>query len=385
MPQPWRFAVVGLGQRIAAVLRAIGQAGAPFEVIGYADPQPVGLPLMREWGIGCGKAFASVDALLAAGPYDLVLIGSPNHLHLTHLEAAVASRAPVFIEKPIVRTEAESLAVARLLARKDLPPVYVGLVLRSAPLVREVLALIDGGAIGRVVSIDATEHLPPEHGAYLARNWRRAKEWGGSFLLDKVCHDFDVFQRIAGARAARVASFGGRSVFTDDARPDALRYNDGEPAYNSRDAGWQGADDAFASGMDVADHQVAVVEYANGVRLSFHSNSHAALIERRWYIAGTEGTLIADVARNTLMWRRALDKAKPQRRKFESDPGDGHNGADIAMAHDLIAALQGRAAFPVRPGDAVDAGLTVMAIDRAMEEGRVVDLGETWRALGALR
>ncbi len=85
------------------------------------------------------------------------------------------------------------------------------------------------------------------------------------------------------------------------------------------------------------------------------------------------------------MWRRALDKAKPARRKFESDPGDGHNGADIAMAHDLIAALQGRAAFPVRPGDAVDAGLTVMAIDRAMDEGRVVDLGETWRALDALR
>ena len=26
---------------------------------------------------------------------------------------------------------------------------------------------------GEIVSIDATEHLPPEHGGYLARNWRR--------------------------------------------------------------------------------------------------------------------------------------------------------------------------------------------------------------------
>jgi hypothetical protein len=24
---------------------------------------------------------------------------------------------------------------------------------------------------------------------YLARNWRRKQAWGGSYLLDKVCHD----------------------------------------------------------------------------------------------------------------------------------------------------------------------------------------------------
>ena len=41
--------------------------------------------------------------------------------------------------------------------------------------------------------------------------------------------------------------------------------------------------------MDLADHQTAIVEYASGFRLSFHSNSHVALAERRWYIAGTAG------------------------------------------------------------------------------------------------
>jgi len=58
-------------------------------------------------------------------------------------------------------------------------------------------------------------HLPPEHGGYLARNWRRKQAWGGSYLLDKVCHDFDIFGRLAGARAAKVASQTGRKTLSN--------------------------------------------------------------------------------------------------------------------------------------------------------------------------
>ena len=40
------------------------------------------------------------------------------------------------------------------------------------------------------------------------------------------------------------------------------------------------------------------------------------------------------------------------------------------MAIDLAAALDGERAFPVTPWDSLEAGLTVMAIDRAMESRR---------------
>ena len=116
-----------------------------------------------------------------------------------------------------------------------------------------------------------------------------------------------------------------------------------------RDAGWGAANDAFHSDMDVTDHQTAIVEYANGVQLSFHSNSHVSLTERRWYIAGTEGTLIADLVRNKMLLRGALDRGKPERREWGGLTADAHNGADQAMAIDLLAALEGRAAFPVTP------------------------------------
>ena len=179
-----RIAVIGLGQRIAHVLAAMVEVGWTLEVAGYADPAPVGLPILAEHVIDPGRAYADEAALLADGPFDLVMVGSPNHLHLAHLEAAFAAGFPIFCEKPIVRTIPETMALATRLAGRTIPPLFIGLVMRSMPIVREVIARADGGALGELVSMDATEHLHPEHGAYLARNWRRRADFGGSFMLD---------------------------------------------------------------------------------------------------------------------------------------------------------------------------------------------------------
>jgi predicted dehydrogenase len=381
--KPARIGVIGLGQRIAHVLAAMKEVGWTLDMAGYADPAPVGLSILAAAGIDAGRSHADAPALLADGPFDLLMIGSPNHLHLEHLTLAIAAGWPIFAEKPIVRTKEETFALAELLAGRSAPPIFVGLVMRSMPIVREVLARIDGGQIGEVVSIDATEHLPPEHGAYLARNWRRRADFGGSFMLDKVCHDFDIFGRIAGARAVRVASFGGRRIF-HPARGGARKtYDDGSPAYALRDAGWSAANDPFHSDMDLNDHQVALVAYESGVALAFHSNSHVALQERRWYIAGTDGTLIADLVRNKLMVRAVLDRRKPERIDFGGRTADAHNGADQAMAVDLLAAVRGEAAFPVTPADSMEAGLIVMAIDEAAEQGALIDCAPMWAAFDA--
>jgi len=375
----YRIGVIGLGQRIAHVLAAMAEVGWRLDLAAYVDPAPVGAPILAEAGIPMGRAFETPEQLLAAGPYDLIMLGAPNHLHFAHLNLALDAGFPVFAEKPIVRTQAESLALAHRLAAGGTPPVFIGLVMRSMPIVREVIARVDSGELGEIVSIDATEHLPPEHGGYLARNWRRRAEWGGSYLLDKVCHDFDIFGRIAGARPARVASFGGRRIFTAERAETAPRaYDNGEAAYALADPGWMGANDAFQSDMDVTDHQTAMVEYANGVRLSFHANSHVGLTERRWYVAGTEGTLIADLVRNRLMVRKALDRRKPERIDYGERTADAHNGADQAMARDLLASLSQGAPFPVTPFDSLEAGLTVMAIDEALASGEMLECGPMW-------
>lgn len=374
----YRIGVIGLGQRIAHVLAAMQEVGWRLDVAAHVDPAPVGAPIMAEHGIDMGVPCATPAELVARGPFDLLMIGSPNHLHFEHLNLALDTGWPVFAEKPIVRTEDETLALARRLSAGPPPPLYIGLVMRSMSIVREVIKRAESGELGEIVSIDATEHLPPEHGGYLARNWRRKQAWGGSYLLDKVCHDFDIFGRIAKSRPARVASFGGRRVFVSTRTNVPRTYSTGEAAYALRDAGWSGANDSFQSDMDVTDHQNALVEYENQVRLSFHANSHVALPERRWYVAGTEGTLIADLVRNKLMVRRALDKGKPERIDYGGRTEDSHNGADQSMARDLLATLETDAPFPVTPFESMEAGLTVMAVDQAMDEGALIDCAPMW-------
>jgi predicted dehydrogenase len=378
MSKTYRIGVIGLGQRIAHVLAAMKEVGWDLAVAAHVDPDPVGAPILAGAGIEAGAACANVAELFRRGPFDLVMIGTPNHLHFEHLNQALDAGFPIFAEKPIVRTEEETFTLARRLAAGKTPPLFIGLVMRSMSIVKETIARVDSGSLGEIVSIDATEHLPPEHGGYLARNWRRRQEWGGSYLLDKVCHDFDIFGRIAGARPARVASFGGRRIFTA-ARADRPRtYDSGEAAFALRDAGWAGANDSFQSDMDVTDHQNALVEYENEVRLSFHANSQVALPERRWYVAGTEGTLIADLVRNKLMVRPTLSRSKPERIDYGGRTEDSHNGADQSMARDLKATMERGAKFPVTPFDSMEAGLTVMAIDRAMETRAMVDCAEMW-------
>ncbi len=374
----YRIGVIGLGQRIAHVLAAMKEVGWNLEVANHVDPAPVGATILAEAGMESGQSCPSVSSLLAAGPYDLVMIGTPNHLHFEHLNLALDAGWPVFSEKPIVRTVEESYGITKRLAAGGNPPLFIGLVMRSMSIVRETIARCDSGDLGEIISIDATEHLPPEHGGYLARNWRRKAEWGGSYLLDKVCHDFDIFGRIAKSRPAKVASFGGRRIFTAQRTNVPKTYDNGEAGYALRDAGWAGANDSFQSDMDVTDHQTAMLEYENEIRLTFHANSHVALPERRWYIAGTEGTLIADLARNRLMIRRALDRRKPERIDYGGVTADSHNGADQAMARDLLATLEKNAPFPVTPFESIEAGLTVMAIDQALEAGTMLDCNAMW-------
>ena len=212
------------------------------------------------------------------------------------------------------------------------------------PIVREVIARVDAGELGEIVSIDATEHLPPEHGGYLARNWRRKQAWGGSYLLDKVCHDFDIFGRIAGARPARVASFGGRRIFTAeraDAPRDLGRRRGGLRPARRRLAGRQRRLPVGHGRHRPPDRDGRVREPASGCRSTPTATSR--LTERRWYVAGTEGTLIADLVRNRLMVRRALSRGKPERIDYGDRTADAHNGADQAMALDLLASAGGTA------------------------------------------
>lgn len=376
----YTIAVAGLGRRIATVIRHLAAAAPNMRIIAHADPAPTGLSMLEKRGIGTGQAYGDVAAMLRETEPDLLMVGSPNHLHLGHIKAGLEAGVRVFTEKPVVRTEDETWELARLLREHGQNSVLVGLVLRSAPLVAAVSKTLQD-KLGKLVSFEGNEHLHPEHGAFLMRDWRRHEAHGGSFLLDKCCHDFDLYRHFAGALPSRVASFGGRSIFTQENEALADRmHGGGKPAYTLWRGGWNAGDSTFRSDADVADNQVALIEYENGVRLSFHANSHAGILQRRWYFAGLNGALEADLVTNRLTFRDAMGVHPPEVQEFPASV-EGHYGSDEQMGRDLAAHLLDGAPFPVRVHDAMVAGLTVMAVDRAMREGTIIDCRPLWARL----
>lgn len=377
----FRYAIIGLGLRAALVAQAVqAAAGQRAVLVGYADPGPApcGLDhLVRVAQIDPGRSFADPSAMLETVRPDAVIIGSPNHLHLEQVRLALEAGCQVFCEKPLVIDPAQTWACARLMAKHGPHRLQVGLVLRSAPLFQAVMAQLAGGALGRLVSMEANELLDPDHGGHIRRGWRRRREWAGSYILEKCCHDLDLLQAAAGARAVRVACFGGIGIFIPDnvglAQGEGSR---GRPRYFGAPPRWGDCGKVFDGDGDVCDHQVAIVEFANGARLTFHTNAHA-VVQRRWLLVGTRGVLESDFTDGKLRvhpaWGDWIDGTVAG--------AGGHYGADDRMGHDLAATwLEGKP-FPVSPIAALEAGLLAMAIDQAQRTGEVVCLEDWWRQL----
>jgi predicted dehydrogenase len=383
---PLTIAVAGLGSRIAGVITHLAAVAGPrIRLIAYADPEPRGLQqLQQSAGLSCGQAFTDTGTMLATVKPDVLMVGSPNHLHVSMIAAGLAAGCRVFTEKPVALDRAATMEVARLAARHGADQILVGLVLRSSPLFRAVRQLISAGRLGRIISMECNEHLGYEHGGFLMRDWRRKRAYAGSYLLEKCCHDFDLYQGFTGRRAGRVASFGGRDVFVpENAGLAGLRNAKGAEPYQAWRTGWNAGGQVFDSDADVLDHQVALVEYEGGIRLAFHSNTHCAFGQRRWLIAGTRATLEADLATNRIRVQDIHTQATPEEIAVTTGAGAGHYGADEQMGRDLTASLLDGAVFPADLRGALEAGIACMGIDEAQRSGSVIDLAPWWAEFDA--
>jgi predicted dehydrogenase len=109
-----KVGIIGLGFRLGYLGYVFKAMDESFEIAGYVDPNPAGLPGLLEKGVSAGTAYATPQDLIANEKLDLLMIGSPNHMHLDHIRIGLESGLKVFSEKPVVTTVEESIELARL-------------------------------------------------------------------------------------------------------------------------------------------------------------------------------------------------------------------------------------------------------------------------------
>jgi predicted dehydrogenase len=408
-----RIVVAGLGLRAANVLSIFQQAMPEAQIVGFYDPQPdsalmvnganidhaaaLGLipdhdfpanptaatsAQMRSAFTACAALrrttprFTDIDTMLVETKPDLFFIGSPNSFHLDHIKIGLAAGVRIFTEKPVVTTTEETMELAALLSEHGPDRVMVGLVLRYSQHMIDLRAVL--GQIGQIVSLEANEHIAPYHGAFFMRDWRRLVSWSGGFMLEKCCHDIDIYNMITGARPTKVASFGGRKSFVPSNSPTSNVEND---IMHHKLSIWNNVDDAYHSDGDIIDYQTAIVQYDSGASLAFHTNLNVPDEHRRFCVIGTHGMAEGDFVRGNLKAtaRDGRVIAAHDYSQMEGAHASAHYGADHMMVDDIVAFLKGGTKrLPVGVVDALEAGLVALALDQARISGAMVDMTATW-------
>ena len=373
-----KIGAVGLGNRIAHVYHELSQINKDAELIAYVDPLPIGREYAEKNQFFPRKEYSTLNEMLSNEKLDLLMIGSPNYLHLEHIKIGLNSGIKIFAEKPIVVNENQSFELAKLLGEFGQDQVLVGLVLRYSQHARSVRDLINKNVLGNIVSIEASEHIMPWHGGLFMRNWRRKEKYSGGFILEKCCHDIDFYSMIVNSRPIKVASFGGRNSFIPENQPkeSIQEYT----KYNLE--GWEARKEVFDSDADIVDHQVAIIEYENGATLAFHTNMRVPDEFRRFAVIGTNGMVEGDFVRGYL-------KAHDQKNNIILDENygaafgeiKGHYGADSLMLKDINNHLINSkiSELPVGVIDCMEAGLVAMKIDESRKTGKIIDMKETWK------
>jgi predicted dehydrogenase len=215
-----RVAIVGGGFMAEVHSRAARAARAELAGIVSSTPERSAAAAGR---LGIGRAYDSLDEVLADDAIDVVHVTTPNALHASQAAAVLASGKDVVCEKPLATTvgDAEALVAAAAGRTATVPFVY-----RFHPLVREARARFASGAAGQVLTVNAS-YLQDWLLAAGDDNWRVDSGQGGRSraFADIGSHLVDLVEFVSGDRVVRLSA-KKRTVFSERAAHTGITTED---------------------------------------------------------------------------------------------------------------------------------------------------------------
>ncbi|MHA6327183.1 Gfo/Idh/MocA family protein [Roseivivax sp. CAU 1753] len=307
----------------------------------------------------------SVADLLARADLDCLLIASPNHLHVRHMEEVAALRPlPLIVEKPLFTQAADADRIARL-ARDYPAPIWVAMEYRYMPPIAMMLDRAHA-ATGGIRMLTIREHRFPFLDKVGA--WNRFNATSGGTLVEKCCHFFDLMRVILRAEPVRVMASGGQAV-------------------NHLGEVYEG------HASDIWDHAFAIVEFDSGARamLELCMFAEGSKYQEHLSATGPSGKIEALVPGPTRFWPERLGPPpvpkvviSPRHPAGEEvldvpvdpallDAGD-HNGSTFYQHRKFLAVLQTGAPVEVSLADGAKAVAMGLAAQRAAQTGESVRL-----------
>lgn len=221
-----RFLVIGCGSIGKRHLSNLKQLGVT-DLAGFDVREDRRREVEERFGV---PVFAELASALSQA-VRVALVCTPTYLHLHHALMAARANCHLFIEKPIaVVTEGLDELLEEVKRRRLV--TFVACNFRFHPGLRHVKALLDKGAIGKVISARAQfgQYLPDWHPWEDYRQGYSAQRlMGGGVILDRI-HEFDYVRWLLGEVAEVYAMMGHLSHLEIDCEDTAeilLRFYSG--------------------------------------------------------------------------------------------------------------------------------------------------------------
>ena len=421
-----KVAVLGCGDRGCIYADYALRNPDDMEIVAVTDMNPLHKEEARvRYSLPEDRAFDSVEAFVAAGiECDIVIDATMDKAHYPTAMALLAAKYNVLLEKPVCPNKEELLDIQRA-AHENGCKVIVCHVLRYTPFYAAVKKAISDGKIGRVRSIEMTEHVGMAHfiDSFVRGKWNNEEECGSGLLLAKCCHDMDLMCWLANAsRPKFVTSLGFRENFTPDKAPEGATERcfdcphektcnySAVKIHLERDTmpfqTWAGIGKpidtitreekieymkhsayglcAYNSGGDIVDNQNVIVAFENGSMGTLNLVGACALPERYLHIVGADGEIEGVFEKNEFvlrMFTRAGGRYSYDTETVstvEHSEIGKHGGGDNEIMRHLVDYLRtGKPSLSLTSiDDSVEGHLCVYAAETSRKEGRTVPLSE---------
>ncbi len=181
MSNPLRVGIIGSGAIVQVAHLPTLRKMKSVDVRAVCDTD---LPKARAIAdrFGIKNAFDDIEDLLGSEELDALVLCTPNHLHESHILAALSAGRHVLVEKPLALTSASAQKIARAAEKSD-KVVLVGMNHRYRPDAQLVRSFVQSGELGTVDSVRGSWHVFRASRAQLG--WRQKRELsGGGAMLD---------------------------------------------------------------------------------------------------------------------------------------------------------------------------------------------------------
>lgn len=361
----YRFNIIGTGINGQEHIKVALMEGRST-INGIYDPARRSIDsAIREFAAGApGETLQIYDSLEKAcldPSVDGLIICTPNYTHLEVLKAAMGSKKPIMLEKPVA-TSAVDAARIRDLAEHYPALMSVGLQYRFKPIYKEALYEVkERKSLGSVKKLSIQEHRIP----FLDKvsQWNKFSRYSGDTLIEKCCHYFDLLNLLSGSRPVRVFAQGGTAVNFIDFEYGGER-------------------------SDILDNASVLIAFENGVKASFDLCMFAPMIHEELIVCGDEGRLKAiehfdfhSSLENASYLEIINSDERPSRKMTPSYPSiieeSGHSGATYFAHAAFIDAIEGGGSSALADvNEALWSIVVAEAAQISIKEEKVVDIEE---------